>query len=141
MKYFQLIIFTFLVLNSGNAQELKKQKWNKRVILVISNDESSSTVDTQLALLNEPNELQERKLIIYRVLPKKYKILDNRESQWTISSELYDKYSSKKTNFKIILIGLDGGVKLKSEEIIEPKILFSMIDQMPMRREELDKNN
>ena len=37
----------------------------------------------------------------------------------------------------MILIGLDGGIKLEQTTILKKKELFRIIDSMPMRMEEL----
>ena len=43
--------------------------------------------------------------------------------------------------FEISLIGLDGGIKLSQNEILTAEKLFGIIDQMPMRRIEVENNN
>jgi hypothetical protein len=37
-----------------------------------------------------------------------------------------------------LLIGKDGGVKLRSSEPVSVKDIFGLIDSMPMRRQEMD---
>lgn len=39
--------------------------------------------------------------------------------------------------FEALLVGRDGGVKLRSPEPIGPDELFGRIDEMPMRRREM----
>ncbi|GJE62483.1 DUF4174 domain-containing protein [Methylobacterium trifolii] len=39
--------------------------------------------------------------------------------------------------FRAVLVGKDGGAKLTSPEPIPPQALFSTIDAMPMRRDEM----
>ena len=39
--------------------------------------------------------------------------------------------------FRIVLVGKDGGIKLEQEEVLDPETLFSLIDGMPMRRNEM----
>lgn len=41
--------------------------------------------------------------------------------------------------FRVILVGKDGGVKLSSDAPVSAATLFSLIDSMPMRRDELRK--
>jgi hypothetical protein len=45
-----------------------------------------------------------------------------------------------KSGFQVLLIGLDGGVKMDQSEIISCKKLFGTIDSMPMRKAEMIKN-
>ena len=39
--------------------------------------------------------------------------------------------------YQFILVGKDGGEKLRADTIIDTKQLFATIDAMPMRREEM----
>lgn len=47
----------------------------------------------------------------------------------------------KKSDFEVILIGLDGGVKLRQTEALETKKLFDLINSVPMRQAEMRKND
>ena len=40
-------------------------------------------------------------------------------------------------SFRVVLIGKDGGVKLRQEEPISVADLFALIDSMPMRKQEM----
>ncbi|OHX63799.1 hypothetical protein NH26_24710 [Flammeovirga pacifica] len=46
----------------------------------------------------------------------------------------------KRKDFEVVLIGLDGGVKLRQSTILSKKALYDKIDSMPMRRAELQEN-
>ncbi|MGI3168224.1 DUF4174 domain-containing protein [Pseudooceanicola sp. C21-150M6] len=39
--------------------------------------------------------------------------------------------------FTMLLVGKDGGVKTRSDEVIAPETLFATIDRMPMRQREV----
>ena len=39
--------------------------------------------------------------------------------------------------FEVVLIGLDGGIKLRQTKLVSLDKLFTLIDGMPMRRNEL----
>lgn len=53
----------------------------------------------------------------------------------------WDKWEIDSTNsFTFLLIGRDGGEKLKSSEVVTPGKLFGLIDAMPMRKQEVKKN-
>jgi len=53
---------------------------------------------------------------------------------------MHKKYKIPKNQFTIILIGLDGGEKLRQTKPLDTTTLFAIIDGMPMRRQELKKN-
>lgn len=121
------------------AQSLKTHQWQNRILLVIAEDTSNINFQKQIKYLQSNKEdLTERKLLIYKVFPNQYiKGLDNSITE--PSNDLYQKYNSKSASFKVVLIGLDGGVKLKQKDIITLEQLKGIIDAMPMRMEELRK--
>jgi hypothetical protein len=54
-------------------------------------------------------------------------------------SELNLKYNCEKMPFTIILIGKDGGEKLRSATPETAEKIFAIIDQMPMRKTEISE--
>jgi hypothetical protein len=51
----------------------------------------------------------------------------------------YQKYKIKPNQFALLLIGKDGGEKLRSTRPVELKSIFGLIDSMPMRQAEKAK--
>ncbi len=122
----------------SNSQELEKYKWSNRILLVVSKTETFNKAELQIKnLLLKPKELSERKLLIYRIHPNIYRIENSNDSDWIINSKLYKTYNAKDDEFKIVLIGLDGGIKLSQNDVLSTEALFSKIDSMPMRASEL----
>ncbi|WP_312930876.1 DUF4174 domain-containing protein [Agrobacterium cavarae] len=39
-------------------------------------------------------------------------------------------------NFRVVLVGKNGGIKLRSDAVISDVDMFAVIDRMPMRRAE-----
>ncbi|WP_282041546.1 DUF4174 domain-containing protein [Winogradskyella flava] len=137
MKY--LILIAVLSVSAiSNSQELEKYKWSNRILLVVSKTETFNKAELQIKnLLLKPKELSERKLLIYRIHPNIYRIENSNDSDWIINSKLYKTYNAKDDEFKIVLIGLDGGIKLSQNDVLSTEALFSKIDSMPMRASEL----
>ena len=50
---------------------------------------------------------------------------------------LRSRYRVGPNDFAVILIGKDGGEKLRARDLIEPAEIFALIDTMPMRRREM----
>lgn len=46
-------------------------------------------------------------------------------------------YGIRKSEFRTILVGKDGGAKLSSRSPVSEQRIFGLIDGMPMRREEM----
>lgn len=94
----------------------------------------------QIAMLSKEKQgLAERKLKIYQFTKDKYTTIFS--TAWQSSNVKKRKYVNKSDDFKVILIGLDGGVKLKQTEILSTEKLFTIIDGMPMRKRELNQKN
>jgi hypothetical protein len=130
-----LIMLTLLGVGISFGQNLEKHQWKHRVLLILSND--STELNKQINLLKKDiSELTERKLIVYKVNPLMYQ-KGIESTSWISSKTLYSEYKKKDTKLEIILIGLDGGVKLRQTELLSTDKLFTLIDGMPMRRQEL----
>jgi hypothetical protein len=110
-------------------------------VIILSNDKDSEIFQKQLKELDSDHEgLKERKLIVYKILPEGQKITYH-DGTWIYNSEMYRQYTNKNEYFKVVLIGLDGGIKLNQNKLLTIEELFSKIDVMPMRRSEINKNN
>jgi hypothetical protein len=57
------------------------------------------------------------------------------------NSYLFKAYQVNPNLFSVVLIGKDGGVKFRSRNIINAKKLYGIIDQMPMRMQEIGNQN
>jgi hypothetical protein len=55
-------------------------------------------------------------------------------------SPLFKKYSVDTARFTVILIGKDGFEKYRTNKLLDADQLFSIIDAMPMRQREMNKN-
>ena len=49
------------------------------------------------------------------------------------------KYNITQPQFTFLLIGKDGGIRLRSKKVIPKEQLFALIDVMPMRQDEMKR--
>ncbi len=136
-----MIINCFGMMNL-NGQDLQKHEWENRILILKTKDKDSIKYQKQLeAIGNSINDLAERKLILYQIIDDEYEQIDFKENQSTkkgkVSPELYKKTLNEDEAFEIILIGLDGGVKLQKTDILLIEDLNRIIDSMPMRQQEM----
>jgi len=121
-----------------NAQNLSTHQWENRIILILVNDTTPPELQAQLTEFRTHSAgMTERKLVVYQIQPNQFQRGLNAENKWISSNKLYKKYKSDDTPFEVILIGLDGGIKLTQHELLTCKKLFAIIDGMPMRRREM----
>jgi hypothetical protein len=135
-KKLLLIPIGFLAIKA-QGQELSRHEWKHRVLLVLTSDTLAPDYQEQMeSIFSDKEGLDERKLIIYRILPSGYQEL-NANGKWIPSPELYKSFHQSGNTLEVVLIGLDGRVKHRNETMTPLAQVYSWIDAMPMRREEL----
>lgn len=138
------LIFTtqFLFMIEGSAQSLDQHLWQNRILLIFANDEQDSNLKKQCTTFNnETAALKERRIIIYTITSDQIITTNGSPSGGKILvDKIRDEFKVKASDFTVILIGLDGTEKRRVFSIIEPQQLFGIIDQMPMRRNEIKKS-
>jgi hypothetical protein len=87
-------------------------------------------------LLNAESGLNERDVVVISVL-KDMVSTRERPAAPVSADDLRDAYDVLPHDFRVVLIGKDGGVKLRQDEPILAADLFALIDSMPMRKQEM----
>ncbi|HKL90809.1 MAG TPA: DUF4174 domain-containing protein [Allomuricauda sp.] len=124
------------------GQDLEKHKWTNRVLIVKTVDAESNKYQEQIKeFTNSPEELIDRKLILYKIVNNDFTLTNYKNSAFNssgkISGKLAENILDAKENFEVILIGLDGGIKIQQTKILTKEHLFNTIDAMPMRQNEM----
>ena len=142
MKYIKLL-FLLLVMNtySGNskAQDFSTHKWENRLVLILVENTDNTNYQKQTEeLKNHLDGVKERKIVVYHISPGKFKV-GLSDEEWQKSETEYGRYKKTNSQPEIVLLGLDGGVKLRSKEFLSSQKLFETIDAMPMRMQEMKR--
>ncbi|KOH44067.1 DUF4174 domain-containing protein [Sunxiuqinia dokdonensis] len=77
MNYLKILLFVALLFSVrfGSAQDLSKHQWENRLVLLLSDHENNTTFQAQLEEFRKDlTGLDERKLIVYQVMPGAYRI-------------------------------------------------------------------
>ncbi|WP_273567778.1 DUF4174 domain-containing protein [Maribacter halichondriae] len=124
-------------LSSMNAQGLESYQWKNRILLLKDVKSDTDAVKEQLQLLrSEDTGLTERDLKIF-IITEKVLTGDGEEAPLS-ASEIIKNFDLH--DFQgIVLIGKDGGQKMKKPFVLAPEEIFALIDGMPMRRSEIRK--
>ena len=133
-------LFILAAMNvSLRSQDLSGHLWKDRLILLLTDDIQDESYQKQLRILNADTQgMSERKLVTYLVLPEKSALHNNTKNHWIEGLNLFKKYKGSDSNFELVLIGLDGGVKRRfSDKPVKLQDLYAIIDGMPMRRAEM----
>ncbi len=137
-----LAILGMLMLLNLNGQDMEKYKWQNRILIIKTSNKEDPKYLEQIKEYNNSNvALKERKLLLFEIVGDSYRMTDYQkltdESQWQSLSDLDESIFDELAEFEVVLIGLDGGVKLKETEVLKKEDLFSIIDSMPMRLREI----
>ena len=110
------------------ADEIKtfeEFKWKNRIILLFADNIKNQQLKEQKKILASDYRGQiSRDLITFTFTKNNHK------------DEYFDKYDIK-NGFTLILIGKDGGEKMRSSKAVSLDEIFSLIDSMPMRKQEI----
>jgi len=143
MGHIQYIIGVVFLGLAGiiSAQDLDKHLWKDRLVLVYTEDRTNELYMEQVDLLKGDIEgLEDRKLVIYHYTPDLVK-RGLEDGSWEKRNDRSEKFTETKSDFEVLLLGLDGRVKLRQETILTREKLYATIDAMPMRQNELRRRN
>lgn len=123
------------------AQHLDQHQWKNRIIVVKAKNNENTNLKNQLSQFqNHKKELLDRKLVLYQVIDNNYSFTNFRTEPKAfslISNHKDGDIFKMDKDFEVILIGLDGGIKLRQHKLLSLKELFNTIDAMPMRQNEI----
>lgn len=122
------------------GQQVSDYQWKYRLVILLTDSQDSQLYQLQVTdLKTDLPGLKERKILVITLTPN-YQItgIDN---EVKLKAGLdYEKLKKETNGFEVILVGLDGYIKLQQSELLTHQELFAQIDRMPMRRDEIEKN-
>ena len=118
--------------------DLDAYQWKNRIILIFAPSSDSDAYKQQVQEFEgQEDGILDRDLIIFQIFKRGGSHSGNASISEHQANQLRHKFGVKEGKFMIILIGKDGGVKLRSNGPVVAPELFSLIDGMPMRQEEM----
>ncbi|GEA52692.1 hypothetical protein VIN01S_34960 [Vibrio inusitatus NBRC 102082] len=116
--------------NGKEINSLSDFKWNYRVILI---NQLHSDIDFQNVLNTMSSEISERHIAWF--LLTEGDVISNLNVR--LSNDIQLQMQNTTASSNVVLIGKDGGIKMKLDELDLPAI-FREIDSMPMRQAEMN---
>lgn len=117
-----------------SSQDLERYRWKNRVLIlsdIYTNKKNSKAA--YKVLKSESDAIEERDIIVLFLWNQKLHTEKGETLQHKL--ELPTKFNG------YLLIGKDGGVKMKENYPLNLKKVFDRIDSMPMRQAEIKKSN
>jgi Domain of unknown function (DUF4174) len=126
---------------SAREAPLLGYRWDNRLLLVFAPDADSARLRRQREILRvaEPG-LNERDMIIIFIIGDAV-ATKGPPAAPVAAVDLRKAYGVSPHQFRAVLIGKDGGVKLRQEQPVSVADLFALIDSMPMRQQEMRKRS
>ncbi|MEH1901054.1 MAG: DUF4174 domain-containing protein [Nostoc sp.] len=118
---------------------LSSQKWKNRVLLVFAPSVDNHNYQQQMQLLQQKSGFADRDLVLVQVLATNKSYANGQLIDESSAAKLRDRFGVDKENFRIILVGKDGGVKRSDTTPVQATAIFEQIDAMPMRRQEMQE--
>jgi len=124
-----------LMMDVARAGSMDDFAWNARPVLVFAASHDDTRATEQLRLLADLQaEQTERHVVVIEVWPGEVR---GAAGKGLDSDRLRSRFGVAAGSFAVLLVGKDTGVKRRVDEVIDPRVLFSQIDGMPMRQREM----
>jgi Domain of unknown function (DUF4174) len=118
--------------------DLSNQQWQHRVLLVFASSEQSPLYQQQQqAWQSRVEGMQERDLKRVEVLATGVSRVDGQPLSVASTDRLRHQFGVALEDFAVILIGKDGTEKQRFSQPVDLSEVFSTIDAMPMRQQEM----
>ncbi len=118
------------------TDELDRYRWQSRVVVVAAPSAEDPALNAQLAeARTDPAGWADRKLLLLVI--EDGRLAGGSPGSEAQGGQIRRRLGLAEERFSLALIGLDGTVKLRRQTTVSNEDLYSLIDAMPMRREEL----
>jgi len=118
--------------------DLDQYRWKNRLVLIFAPSNADDYyLKQKKELAGKAHELEDRHIIIFELLESGKSTIDKLSLSDEQQSYLRQEFEVPEEDFMFFLIGKDGTIKLRSNEVVSTADLFALIDSMPMRREEM----
>ena len=124
---------------TASATELSDHLWQRRPLLVFAPTVGDSRlVETVGQIETDRCDFVERDMVLGVLVASGNSTLDGRPVKADEAQQLRDRYAVGPDAFSVLLIGKDGGVKLRTDTVPDLQTIYAVIDGMPMRTREMD---
>ena len=113
--------------------ELGKYQSKNRVVILFGGSGDQKLARQVELLKNQESDLAERDVVVITVIGDEVRPVYG-DATGVDARKLRHEADIKGNTFQAVVIGKDGGVKLRSSDVVSDDKLFGLIDSMPMRK-------
>ena len=118
--------------------DLDKFQWKNRLLFLFAADGNSPLFkNLQNEIIAQKAEVEDRDLVVFEVLQKGASRMNAAPLDQQMVDSIRDHFRVPQHTFTLILVGKDGGTKMKRHDQANLKEVFELIDSMPMRKNEM----
>ena len=122
--------------------DLRQFQWKNRLLFLFApNRNHPMFVSLHTALSAQRAEVADRDLIVFEILESDPSSMNTQSLASDSALSLRKQYKVNTGEYTMLLVGKDGGIKLKRQDETRLEEIFALIDAMPMRREEMRQKN
>ena len=122
----------------ATAAELGDYLWQSRPLLVFAPTEGDPRlVETMRRIDASRCDFIDRDMVLGRIVADGTSTLDGHAVDTTQAQRLASDFGIGANGFSVVLIGKDGGEKLRVNDIPDLAAIYAVIDGMPMRGREM----
>lgn len=123
------------------AAELGDYRWERRPLLVFAPSQSDPRLAATLSKVEATGcDFTSRDMVLGQVLATGGSTLDGQPVDAEQSQRLRAQFTVDTNAFTVVLIGKDGGEKMRVTEVPDLQQIYAVIDGMPMRGNEIRAN-
>jgi hypothetical protein len=123
------------------AAELSDYRWESRPLLLFApTDSDPRLVETMRRIEASRCDFVDRDIVLGRIVTEGTSTLDGHVVDPTQAQRLVSEFGIGADSFSVVLIGKDGGEKLRVAGIPDLQAIYAVIDGMPMRARETSAN-
>ena len=119
------------------AAELSDYLWQRRPLLLFAPSESDPRLlETMRRIAASRCDFGDRDMVLGRIVTEGTSTLDGNVVDRNRAQMLFSDFGIGADSFSVVLIGKDGGEKLRVADIPDLQSIYAVIDGMPMRARE-----
>jgi Domain of unknown function (DUF4174) len=112
-------------------------KWKNRLLFIFASERNDPFFrDLKGEISDRKNEVDDRDLVVFEILESGPSTMNTTQMDPQTAASLRKHFDLTQKTFALILLGKDGGIKLKRNDRVKLDEIFTLIDSMPMRKDE-----